>query len=111
MAEKKAKPDLYLSKDQNVEHLQWLHISLVSTAASKNNLYAVFAEHFMSLTYVTIRPETVVHESKSGVWIQFSVHLAIDMFHDRLANDGGMHLMRWWLFAINHKATVYMMFF
>lgn len=59
MAEKKAKPDLYLSKDRNVEHLQWLHISLVSTAASKNNLYAVFAELFMSLTYVTIRPETV----------------------------------------------------
>lgn len=42
-----------------MEHLQRLRVSLVSTAASKNNLGAAFVAHFMSSTYVTIHPMRV----------------------------------------------------
>lgn len=45
-----------VSVEKNMEHLQCLHISLISTVASKNNLCTAFAEHFMSSTYVTTHP-------------------------------------------------------
>lgn len=47
-------------RSKNMEHLQWLHISLVSTAARKNNLCAVFTEHFY-VFHICYHPPKTVH--------------------------------------------------
>lgn len=82
----KRKQNLHLSKEQNVEHLQWLNISLVSATASTNNLHAVFWEHFMSWTCVTIHPSTVDMNlvalwCQSGVWKSLSLQTILPFMY------------------------------
>lgn len=81
----------------NLEHLQWPHIRHFSTAARENNLYAVFGQHFTTLTYVTTRPEMLCINlllcgvnltCEYDVFPGHSGHRAVDKFHDIRANDG-----------------------